>query len=33
MGELPEKDLMDNYVTFVAGIFRSVKVWCCIFAW
>ncbi|BDX36706.1 hypothetical protein CYCD_00610 [Tenuifilaceae bacterium CYCD] len=25
MGELPEKDLMDNYVTFVAGIFRSVR--------
>ncbi len=25
MGELPEKDMMDNYVTFVAGIFRSVR--------
>jgi len=25
MGELPEKDLMDNYVTFMAGIFRSVR--------
>jgi len=25
MGELPNKDLMDNYVTFVAGIFRSVR--------
>lgn len=25
MDELPEKDLMDNYVTFVAGIFRSVR--------
>ena len=25
MGELPNKDMMDNYVTFVAGIFRSVR--------
>ncbi len=25
MGEYPEKDLMDNYVTFLAGIFRSVR--------
>lgn len=25
MGELTEKDMMDNYVTFVAGIFRSVR--------
>lgn len=25
MGELPEKDMMDNYVTFVASIFRSVR--------
>lgn len=25
MGELPGKDLMDNYVTFMAGIFRSVR--------
>lgn len=25
MGELSEKDMMDNYVTFVAGIFRSVR--------
>ncbi len=25
MGELGEKDLMDNYVTFLAGIFRSVR--------
>jgi hypothetical protein len=25
MGELTNKDLMDNYVTFVAGIFRSVR--------
>lgn len=25
MGELPNKDLMDNYVTFMAGIFRSVR--------
>ncbi len=25
MGEFPEKDLMDNYVTFLAGIFRSVR--------
>ena len=25
MGELPETDLMDNYVTFMAGIFRSVR--------
>ena len=25
MGELAEKDLMDNYVTFAAGIFRSVR--------
>ncbi len=25
MGELTHKDLMDNYVTFVAGIFRSVR--------
>lgn len=25
MGELTEKDLMDNYVTFIAGIFRSVR--------
>ena len=24
-GVLPNKDLMDNYVTFVAGIFRSVR--------
>jgi len=25
MGELKDKDLMDNYVTFMAGIFRSVR--------
>ncbi len=25
MGEFPEKNLMDNYVTFLAGIFRSVR--------
>jgi len=25
MGEITNKDLMDNYVTFVAGIFRSVR--------
>ncbi|WP_430815449.1 dipeptidyl-peptidase 3 family protein [Carboxylicivirga sp. RSCT41] len=25
MGELSNKDLMDNYVTFMAGIFRSVR--------
>lgn len=25
MGEFPDKDLMDNYVTFMAGIFRSVR--------
>ena len=25
MGELKEHDLMDNYVTFMAGIFRSVR--------
>jgi len=25
MGELGENDLMDNYVTFMAGIFRSVR--------
>lgn len=25
MGEMPEKDLMDNYVTFMAGIFRSIR--------
>ncbi|MFZ5940285.1 MAG: dipeptidyl-peptidase 3 family protein [Bacteroidota bacterium] len=25
MGQLGEKDLMDNYVTFMAGIFRSVR--------
>lgn len=25
MGELGQKDLMDNYVTFIAGIFRSVR--------
>jgi len=25
MGEFPGKDLMDNYVTFMAGIFRSVR--------
>ncbi|HOP03341.1 MAG TPA: Zn-dependent hydrolase [Tenuifilaceae bacterium] len=25
MGELQNKDLMDNYVTFMAGIFRSVR--------
>lgn len=25
MGELKEKDLMDNFVTFMAGIFRSVR--------
>jgi hypothetical protein len=25
MGELSDKDLMDNYVTFMAGIFRSVR--------
>jgi hypothetical protein len=25
MNEFPEKDLMDNYVTFLAGIFRSVR--------
>ncbi len=25
MGELGEKNLMDNYVTFMAGIFRSVR--------
>jgi len=24
-GEFPDKDLMDNYVTFMAGIFRSVR--------
>lgn len=24
-GELPDTDLMDNYVTFLAGIFRSVR--------
>ena len=24
-GEFPEKDLMDNYVTFLAGIFRSTR--------
>lgn len=24
-GEFPDKDLMDNYVTFLAGIFRSVR--------
>lgn len=25
MGELPEHDMMNNYVTFLAGIFRSVR--------
>lgn len=25
MGEFPDKDLMDNYVTFMASIFRSVR--------
>jgi len=25
MGELGEKEMMDNYVTFIAGIFRSVR--------
>lgn len=25
MGEIKDKDLMDNYVTFLAGIFRSVR--------
>lgn len=25
MGELPEHNIMDNYVTFMAGIFRSVR--------
>ena len=25
MGEMPEGELMDNYVTFLAGIFRSVR--------
>ncbi|MBT5425326.1 MAG: Zn-dependent hydrolase, partial [Bacteroidetes bacterium] len=25
MGEMGEKDLMDNFVTFMAGIFRSVR--------
>ena len=25
MGELGEKDLMDNYVTFMTSIFRSVR--------
>jgi len=25
MGELGEKDMMDNFVTFMAGIFRSVR--------
>lgn len=25
MGELGQKDLMDNYVTYIAGIFRSVR--------
>jgi hypothetical protein len=25
MGEFPDTDLMDNYVTFMAGIFRSVR--------
>lgn len=25
MGEFPDKDLMDNFVTFMAGIFRSVR--------
>ncbi len=25
MGEFPEKDLMDNYVTFMTSIFRSVR--------
>lgn len=25
MGELPGKEIMDNYVTFMAGIFRSVR--------
>lgn len=25
MGEITNKDLMDNYVTFMAGIFRSVR--------
>jgi hypothetical protein len=25
MGELSNKDLMDNFVTFMAGIFRSVR--------
>jgi hypothetical protein len=25
MGEFPEKELMDNYVTFMAGLFRSIR--------
>ncbi len=25
MGEIQNKDLMDNYVTFIAGIFRSIR--------
>jgi len=25
MGEFPQKDLMDNYVTFMAGLFRSIR--------
>lgn len=25
MGELPDTDLMDNYVTFLAGLFRSMR--------
>jgi hypothetical protein len=25
MGEIPEGELMDNYVTFLAGIFRSIR--------
>ena len=25
MGEYPEKDIMDNYVTFMAGLFRSIR--------
>ena len=25
MGEFGEKDMMDNFVTFMAGIFRSIR--------
>ncbi|MDD2564886.1 MAG: Zn-dependent hydrolase, partial [Salinivirgaceae bacterium] len=25
MGEYPDKDIMDNYVTFMAGLFRSIR--------